>query len=110
MKARRSCRNQQGVNLFIYLSMSFLSHLSVAVKACAAQQLHLLVNEMGVNAVLTAGPRFTPYFLRALSKMCLDPAAEVRSVITYSSQFLKWMNKLIIWMFKHSFSYLYIHL
>ncbi|XP_024864217.1 TOG array regulator of axonemal microtubules protein 1-like isoform X2 [Kryptolebias marmoratus] len=55
-----------------------LSHLSAAVRASTAQQLHLLADEMGVTAMLTAGQSFTSRFLLALSKMCLDAAAAVR--------------------------------
>ncbi|XP_051264665.1 TOG array regulator of axonemal microtubules protein 1-like [Dicentrarchus labrax] len=55
-----------------------LSHLSAAVRACTAQQLHLLADGLGAAAIFTAGRTFTQSFLTAVSKMSLDAAAEVR--------------------------------
>lgn len=73
--------------------MSLLSHLSAAVRTSAAQQLHLLVEEMGADAVLTAGGSFTSRFLLALSKMCVDAAAAVRSVFTVFTSSNKKLTK-----------------
>ncbi|XP_026228475.1 TOG array regulator of axonemal microtubules protein 2-like [Anabas testudineus] len=56
-----------------------LCHLSTAVRASTAQQLHLLADKLGADAILTAGKSFTKRFLTAVSKMSLDAAAEVRT-------------------------------
>nr|XP_046229292.1 crescerin-like protein che-12 [Scatophagus argus] len=55
-----------------------LSHLFAAVRASTAHLLHLLVNRLGVDAVLGAGKNFTQRFLIAVSKMSMDSSAEVR--------------------------------
>ncbi|KAI9541570.1 hypothetical protein NQZ68_028076 [Dissostichus eleginoides] len=43
-----------------------------------AQHLHLLVDRFGAACVLAAGTSFTEHFLRAVSKMCVDAAPDVR--------------------------------
>lgn len=75
--------------------MIFFTHKSTMVRACTGQQLHLLLDEMGADAVFRAGPRFTSGFLKAVSKLSLDAAAEVRSVLkrkltSFSLLFLYW--------------------
>ncbi|TKS81589.1 TOG array regulator of axonemal microtubules protein 1 [Collichthys lucidus] len=53
-------------------------HLSAAVRASTAQQLRLLAETMGADAVLSVGKTFTTRFVTAVCKMSLDAAAEVR--------------------------------
>ncbi|TKS90191.1 TOG array regulator of axonemal microtubules protein 1 [Collichthys lucidus] len=55
-----------------------LNHLSAAVRASTAQQLRLLAETMGADAVLSAGKTFTTRFVTAVCKTSLDAAAEVR--------------------------------
>lgn len=63
------------------LCLSFHSHLSTAVRASRAQQLHLLADRQGVAAISTAGKSFTQRFLTAVYEMPLDTAAEAKSLI-----------------------------
>ncbi|CAG5992774.1 unnamed protein product [Menidia menidia] len=55
-----------------------VGHLSPAVRASTGQQLQLMADKMGAEAVLTTGQSFTPRFLTAVSKLSVDAAAEVR--------------------------------
>ncbi|KAI9541614.1 hypothetical protein NQZ68_028120 [Dissostichus eleginoides] len=55
-----------------------LNHHCVAVRGSMAQHLHLLVDRFGAACVLAAGTSFTEHFLRAVSKMCVDAAPDVR--------------------------------
>ena len=63
---------------WIDLSLSFYRHKCAAVRASAAQQLHLLAGRLGADSILTAGKSSAQRFLKAVSKMSLDAVAEVR--------------------------------
>ncbi|XP_070843774.1 TOG array regulator of axonemal microtubules protein 2-like [Chaetodon trifascialis] len=56
-----------------------LNNLNRAVRTSAAQQLHLLADMMGVNAIFEADESFTHKFLTAVCKMCVDADPKVRS-------------------------------
>lgn len=65
----------------IPLSVSFLSHRCVAVRASMAQHLHQLADGHGAAHVMTAGKFYIKRFFIAVSKMSVDGAPEVRWVI-----------------------------
>ncbi|XP_076613040.1 TOG array regulator of axonemal microtubules protein 1-like [Chaetodon auriga] len=56
-----------------------LNNLNTAVRTSAAQQLHLLADMMGVDAIFEADESLTHKFLTAVSKMCLDAHPRVRT-------------------------------
>lgn len=55
-----------------------LSHRSAAVRASAAQHLSQLCNILGATRTLTGDRNLTKRFLIAVSKICVDAAADVR--------------------------------
>ncbi|KAM9740883.1 TOG array regulator of axonemal microtubules protein 2-like [Menidia menidia] len=56
-----------------------VGHVSPPVRASTAQQLQLMADQMGAEAILTTGQSFTSRFLTAVSKLSVDAAVEVRS-------------------------------
>lgn len=55
-----------------------LSHRSAAARTSAAQHLSQLYNILGATRTLAGGKNFTKCFLIAVSRACVDAAAEVR--------------------------------
>ncbi|KAK2858721.1 hypothetical protein Q5P01_003341 [Channa striata] len=71
----KNCSPVQVLNVLVYKG---LSHLSAAVRSSTAQKLHLLVDTLGAEAILSTGKSFTESFISAVRKMSLDAAADVR--------------------------------
>lgn len=63
------------LNLFDFV---FFSHLFPAVRVTAAQQLHLLADELGWPGISRCGKTLAQNFLCAVNKMALDSASGVR--------------------------------
>lgn len=55
-----------------------LTHRSATVRASSAQHLSQLCDILGATRMLTGGKTFTKRFLIAVSKICVDAAADVR--------------------------------
>ncbi|KAF3704891.1 TOG array regulator of axonemal microtubules protein 1 Crescerin-1 [Channa argus] len=71
----QNCSPVQVLNVLVNKG---LGHLSAAVRATTAQQLHLLVDRLGAKAILSAGKNFTERFIHAVRKISLDKAPDVR--------------------------------
>ncbi|XP_065809327.1 TOG array regulator of axonemal microtubules protein 1-like [Labrus bergylta] len=55
-----------------------LSHLCAAVRASAAQKIHLLADSLGAQKIMSSGNSFKQSMVVAVNKICVDAAAEVR--------------------------------
>lgn len=66
-----------GLTVHMLLNVG-LSHRSAAARTSAARHLSQLYNILGATRTLTGAKNFTKCFLTAVSKLCVDAAADVR--------------------------------